>query len=108
MAKWRFFPPDWEPDEKILKWAHDLGLSDAQITDQLERIKDHEFNPMRSCPTRTFRRWIRNSIEWGRVVPTVQRDYKLFDDTPPTPEEKAEEQRKWREQMERFEKMRAK
>ncbi len=89
------------PDEKILKWAHDLGLSDAQITDQLERIKDHEFNPMRSCPTRTFRRWIRNAIQWGHVTPTVKREYRTYEHQEATPEER----KKGEEQLKKLEKM---
>ena len=76
MSKFKFFPEDWEPDQRVTDWCHAQGLSDKQIAEQLECIKDHEFSPMRSCPTRTFRRWIRNAIKWEHVTPTVQKEYR--------------------------------
>lgn len=87
MTKFKFFPEDFEPDAKLMDWCAKMGLSENQVNDQLERIKDHEFQPMRSCPVRTFRRWIRNAIQWGHVVPTVRRDYRK-------PEKLTDEQRK--------------
>ena len=76
MTNFKFFPEDWEPDQKLMDWCKAKGLSEAQIAEQLECIKDHEFKPMRSCPVRTFRRWIRNAIKWEHVTPTVQREYR--------------------------------
>ena len=84
--KFKFFPTDWEPDQKILDWAKDKGVSEKQVLEQLEEIRDHEFNPMRSCPVRTFRRWIRNAIKWGHLVPSVTREYRK-------PQELSEQQR---------------
>ncbi len=75
-TKFKFFPEDWHPDQKIMSWCRDKGLSDKQVIEQLEEIKDHEFQPMRSCPNRTFRRWIRNAIKWGHVTPSVQKEYR--------------------------------
>lgn len=76
MPKFKFFPEDYELDDKLLKWTKGKGLSDKQIEDQMERIKMHEFSPMRSCPRRTWQRWIMNAIDWGRVVPSVTREYR--------------------------------
>lgn len=87
MSKFKFFPEDYELDEKLTEWTKKKGVSDTQIIEQLERIKIHEFQPMRSCPRRTWQRWIMNGIDWGRIVPTVQRDYRR-------PQELSEEQRR--------------
>ena len=87
MPKFKFFPEDFIPDAKLMAWCKDQGLSEKQVTEQLEAIMDHEFQPMRSCPIRTFRRWIRNAIEWGHVVPSVTRQYRR-------PQELSEEQRR--------------
>ena len=87
MSKFRFFPDDFEVDSKLMAWCKKQGLSEKQVSEQLERILDHEFQPMRSCPTRTFRRWIRNAIQWSHVTPTVQKEYR-------TPQELSEDERK--------------
>ncbi len=86
MSKFKFFPEDWTPDQKIMEWCFKQGLSEKQIEEQLECIMDHEFQPMRSCPNRTFRRWIRNAIKWQHVTPTVQKEYR-------TPEQLSAEQK---------------
>lgn len=76
MPKFKFFPEDWTPDQKILDWAKAKGVSEKQVMEQLEEIKLHEFQPMRSCARRTFQRWINNGIRWGHIVPTVTREYR--------------------------------
>lgn len=97
MGKFRFFPSDYELDDKLSKWTKSQGLTDKMIEDQLERIKDHEFNPMRSCPARTWRRWVRNAIEWGKIVPVVEREYRRPEKL--SPEQEAEERRKGDENL---------
>ena len=100
MPKFKFFPEDYELDAKLTEWCHAQGLSDAQIADQLERIKDHEFQPMRSCPVRTFRRWIRNAIKWEHITPTVQKEYRR--PTELSDKQKQADILKWQEDMKRL------
>lgn len=76
MPKFKFFPSDWTPDDKLIEWAYSKGLSDKQIAEQTELIGLHEFNPMRSCARRTWQKWILNSIRYGHVTPSVTRDYR--------------------------------
>lgn len=97
MSRFRFFPEDWEPDEKIIAWCRGKGISDKQIAEQLEEIKDYEFQKMRSCPNRTFRTWMRNAIKWGNVTPAVQPNYRKPQEV--SKEEAAENVIKFEEQI---------
>lgn len=97
MPKFRFFPEDWTPDQKILDWAKAKGVSEKQVMEQLEEIKLHEFQPMRSCARRTFQRWINNGIRWGHIVPSVTREYRQPEAL--SNEQREQDNEKFKEQM---------
>jgi hypothetical protein len=80
-----FCPEDFEPDEKSMKFARSKGLTEAQIEDQVDAMKDYEFQRKRTEWQRVFRNWIRSGVEWGKIVPVRKRRM---------PEEVSEEQRK--------------
>ena len=107
MKRSYFCPDNYMPDGKLVKWAKDTFRIDGQeVLRQLELMKDHEFRRGYSCWNRVFRNWLRKADE----ISTLQRErvYRTYEVVEPTPEEKEAERRKWQEQMERFEKMRAK
>lgn len=100
MTKFKFFPEDFSLDAKLLKWTTEQGLSEKQIADQLDRIKDHEFQPMRSCPTRTWRRWIRNAIKWEHVVPSLTKEYRKPEKL--SKEQREQDKQKFNDQMSKW------
>jgi hypothetical protein len=66
---WRRFPSEWEPGQAEIKLANDLRLD---ITCELEKIRDHEFQRARKDATATFRNWLRNAARYDsgpRVAP---------------------------------------
>lgn len=82
----RFVPDDWILTDKLSDYARKKGLSDNQIEDQEEAFRLCQFPRDILCWDRAWQRWIRNAIEWGKVVPTVVREYRQ-------PEELSEGQR---------------
>lgn len=83
-----FCPDDFEPSEKSRTFAKQKGLTDEQITDQVESMRDWEFTKKRTDWDRVFRNWIRQGIDWGRITLMSQpRKYRQ-------PEECTDEQRK--------------
>lgn len=100
VPKFKFFPEDWTPDQKILDWAKAKGVSEKQVMEQLEEIKLHEFQPMRSCARRTFQKWINNGIRWGHIVPSVTPQYRKPEDLSDT--ERERDKQLFEEQMKKF------
>ena len=96
MTGFRFIPSDWYPSDELYTWTKNKGLTDAQIEDELESFRDHQFKTVRYRPDACWRTWIKNAIRWGRVVPCIQYAYRR-------PEELTDEQREadrakaWRE-----------
>ena len=93
-----FCPEDFELSEKSRQFAKGKGMTDEQISDALEAMRDWEFQKRRTDWDRVFRNWIRKGIEWGQITPVRK---------PRRPEEITEEQRqedirKWKEEMKRF------
>lgn len=80
-----FCPEEFEPDTKSMTFARSKGLTDHQIQEQVEAMKDYEFRRRRTEWQRVFRNWIRQGISWGNIVPVRRRRM---------PQEVSEEQRK--------------
>ena len=87
MTGFRFIPEDWQLSDKLRDWTHSKGISDSQIEDMLEDFKNHQFKRVMYRPDACWMNWVKNSIRWGQVVPTVQRELRR-------PDEISEEQRK--------------
>ena len=71
----RFVPDDWQLTHKLRVYAQNKGLTEAQINDQEEAFRLCQFPRDILCWDRAWQRWIRNAIEWGKVVPTVTPEY---------------------------------
>jgi hypothetical protein len=87
MSRFYFIPDDYEPTAKTLERARSLGLSDKQITDELEKCRDYQYKRPMIDPDRCFRNWLRNAIKFGEVVPATVREYRR-------PEELSDDQRR--------------
>ena len=87
MTRFYFIPDDYAPCDKTLDFAKSLGLSDKQVSEQLDRCRDHQYKRPMMDPDRCFRNWLRNAIKFGDVVPSTVREYRK-------PESVSEEQRK--------------
>lgn len=72
----RFVPDDWELTSKLRDYARKKGLTDKQIDDQEEAFRLCQFPREILCWDRAWQRWVRNAIEWGKVVPTRQKEYR--------------------------------
>ena len=83
----KFVPDDWQLTDKLREFAKDRGLTNRMIDDQEERFRDCEFPRNRTDFDRCWRRWIRNAIDWGNVVPVRDVTYRQPDQQ--TPEQKA-------------------
>ena len=100
MARFYFIPDEWEVSESLLKWTKDMGLTDKTIRDEVGAFKDHQYKRPMMKPDACWRNWVRNGIKWGSIVPVVQREYRTVEEV--SEEQKAEDIRKWEEQMKRF------
>ena len=84
MSGKKFVPDDWKLTERLRDYAKKKGLTDAQVDDQEEAFRLCQFPRDILCWDRAWQRWIRNAIEWGKVVPVKQKEYRR-------PEELSEE-----------------
>ena len=96
----KFVPDDWQLTDRLREYAKKKGLTDTQIDDQEEAFRLCQFPRDILCWDRAWQRWIRNAIEWGKVVPVKQKEYRR-------PEELSDAQRqrdllKWEEDMKRL------
>ena len=76
MPKFTFIPSDWQPDDKLIEWTKSKGLTDAQIVDELESIKDHQYKTPRIREAACWRNWIKNGIRWGRIETVSTSQYR--------------------------------
>ena len=101
----RFVPDDWVLTDKLREYARNKRLTDLTIEDQEEAFRLHPFKINVEGEERdwdrTWMRWIRSAIEWGKVQPTIER---VYTSTMATDVDSAEEQRKFDEQIARFKK----
>jgi hypothetical protein len=96
----RFVPDSWQLNERLRDYAKSKGLNDPQIEDQEEAFRLCQFPKQILCWDRAWQRWIRNAIDWGKVIPARQPNYRK-------PQEVSEEQRKkdieaWERDMRRL------
>lgn len=94
----RFVPDSWQLTDHLRDYAKKKGLSDNQIDDQEEAFRLCQFPREILCFDRAWQRWVRNAIEWGRVTPSVTREYKPYE----TPIQTQEERRKAEQNLERL------
>lgn len=97
---WKTVPPDWQLSPELRQWTRDKGLSEADIDDQLERFRDHDYEKPKIRPDACWRTWIRNAIKWGDVH--VSKAPKYYQPELITDDMRAENDRKFREQIARF------
>ena len=94
-------PDSWQLTVKLRKYALDKGLSDAQVDDLEESFRIWEFKEGKTDIDRAWMRWVRTSIEWGKVVPAVVPTYSNTQSNL-TEEERQQDIEKFHKQMERF------
>lgn len=82
----RFVPDTWQLTDRLKDYAKSKGLSETQIADQEESFRLCQFPRNILCWDRAWQRWVRNSIEWSKVVPSKTPNYRK-------PEEVSDEQR---------------
>ena len=76
MTKFTFFPHDWKPSDELIEWTKAKGLDDKMIDAQVEEIIDHQYKTPRERYDACWRNWIRNGIQWGRIVPITKKEYR--------------------------------
>ena len=96
MPRFYFIPDSYHPDQKTMDLAKSLGLSEKDVTYQLEKCKDHQYKRPMIDPDRCFRNWLRNAIKFGDAVPTVHREYRQPEEYT-AEQKKADEAKAWRE-----------
>jgi hypothetical protein len=72
--------------EELRQFARDKGFTEADIEEQEEKWRDHQYKTPRMDPVRCWRNWVRNAIKFGDVTPVVTPEYRKA-------EELTEEQR---------------
>jgi hypothetical protein len=97
---WYFVPDDWEISPALMKWTKDKGLTDKQIADLEERFRDHQYKrPMKRADA-CWRNWVRNSIEWGHVVPVQETRHRQVQEV--SEEQRQKDIEKFHEEMKKF------
>jgi len=96
----KFVPNDWLLTDKLRDYAKSKGLTDATIDDQEEAFRLCQFPRKILCWDRAWQRWIRNAIEWGKVVPVQQKQYRRVEEL--TEDERREDAAKWAADMRRL------
>ena len=95
----RFVPSTWEPSDKLMTWATETyRVTGGEVLRQVELMRDHEFRRPYSCWDRVFRNWCRKAEElntWRRARTRVRQ-------APLTDNDRAEDQRKFEEQMRKY------
>ena len=96
----RFVPDTWILTPKLRQYARDKKLTDDTISDQEEAFRLHQFKQPILDWDRCWQRWIRSSIEWGKVQPIQEVRHNM-------PKEELPEERKaaiiqFEQQMKRF------
>ena len=85
----RFVPDDWILTPKLRQYARDKRLTDDTISDQEEAFRLHQFKQPILDWDRCWQRWIRSSIEWGKVQPVQEVKYKKVEEELPAEREAA-------------------
>jgi len=97
----RFLPEKFKVRPKDREWAkREFKITDEEVNRQLELLSDYEFKRSYTDWNRVFRNWIRKSDELQQL--RRPRVYGSNVKEVLTPEERAEDQRKWEEDMKRL------
>ena len=97
----RFVPNKFKPRQIDVEWAIEkFDIDEAEVNRQFEQMADHEFRRSYTDWNRVFRNWIRKSSE----LETLWRERKPWAPEVVTDDMKAEDQRKFDEQIKRFSK----
>lgn len=94
-------PEKYQPDDALIQWAvSEFNITSKEVARQLVLMHDHEFLRPYSDWNRVFRNWMRKAEE----IQTLRRERKPFTTAAPeqTSENRAEEQRKFEEQMKKW------
>ena len=71
-----FVPEDFVLTDKLKDFAREKGYTEKHLKDQEEKWRDAQYKTVIKCWDRAWRRWVRNSIEWGHVVPATNPEYR--------------------------------
>lgn len=93
-----FCPDSFVLSEKSREFARKRGLTDEQIEDQLEAMRDWEFQKKRTDWDRVFRNWIRKGLEWGQITPPP----KHHKPEQVTPQQRQKDIEAWERDMQRL------
>ena len=96
-----FCPDKYQPDDSLIEWAtSEFTVTRKEVARQLMLMRDHEFRRPYSDWSRVFRNWLRKADD----IQTFKRERKPFTTAAPeqTSEDRAEEQRKFEEQMKKW------
>ena len=94
-----FAPDDFAPTDKNREWAmKEFRITSEEVDRQVCCMIDHEFRRKYSDWQRVFRNWIRKAEQ----IESLRRERTLRQPQERTDEEKAEDIRKWKEEMKRF------
>lgn len=96
----RFVPENWELTDRLREYARKKGLTENQIDDQEEAFRLCQFPRDILCFDRAWQRWIRNAIEWGKVVPATQPNYRKVETL--SDEQRKKDLEKWEQDMARL------
>lgn len=88
---WKTVPPDWQLSPELRQWTRDKGLSEAQIDEELESFRDHDYKTAKIRPDSCWRNWIKGGIKRGWIHVTKTPTYRRPE--PVTEEMRLEDQR---------------
>ena len=94
-------PDKWKPRDKDITWAIEkFGITQNEAKRQLEEFCDHEFRRNYTDWNRAFRNWFRSADKYD----LLKRERKPWKPEVVTDEMRAEDQRKFDDQIKRFSK----
>lgn len=94
MAK--FLPDSFKPRETDIDWAiKKFNIDKAEVENQLEQLRDHEFRRNYTEWNRVFRNWFRTADKHQ----LLKREHKRRQVEVLTDEQRAEDIRKWEDDM---------
>ena len=92
-------PDDFEITPERLKWAMEtFNISQSEVERQTEMWHEHEYQRAYFDWSRAWKRWFRCADKFG----TLKRERKYTKPEQITPEMRADDQRKFDEQIKRF------
>jgi biotin operon repressor len=68
-------PVTWKLTEKMIDYAMDAGMTEAQVKDEVEGFRDHEYRSAKKDWDAAWRTWCRNWKKWSRDKPNKKLSY---------------------------------